>query len=142
MRKIVSLTLMVVLFGAPAATLRAQTGEGVTRTFNAPLDKVWTVTESVLKSLGFSIDERDRAVGWILTESRGVDFKDFGVYGEGTRHRLRLTLKAAGEGRTQVTVQRELYREERILWMKERKPLRTTDQSVETGVLNAIEQSL
>ena len=30
-KRIVSLTLMVVLFGAPAATLRAQTGEGVTR---------------------------------------------------------------------------------------------------------------
>ena len=75
---------MVALFGAPAAMLRVQTGEEATRTFNASPDNVWGVTESVLKSLGWSIDARDRAAGWILTESRGVDF---GVYGEGTRHR-------------------------------------------------------
>ena len=112
------------------------------RTFDAPLDRVWTVTESVLKSLGWDIDTYDRAVGWILTDSRGVEFKDYAVYGKGLRHKLRISLKTAGESQTTVTVERELYTEERILWMAERKPVPATDQTVETGILDAIGRSL
>ena len=113
-----------------------------TRTFSAPVARVWTVTESVLKSLGWEIDKADRDVGWMLTESRGVEFKDYAVYGKGLRHKLRVAMKAAGDGRTTVTVERELYAEERILWMAERKPVEAPDQSVETGILDAIERSL
>jgi len=142
MKRIATLVLLLVLLGASAATLSGQAGEPVTRTFNAPLERVWDVTESVLKSLGWEIDERDRAVGWILTGSRGVEFKDYGVYGEGTRHKLRVTVKAAGEGKTSVSVERQLYKEERILWMKEQKPIRTTDRSVETAVVDAIGRAL
>jgi len=112
------------------------------RTFDAPLDRVWTVTESVLKSLGWEIDTYDRAVGWIVTDSRGVEYKDYAVYGKGLRHKLRISLKAAGESRTTVTVERELYTEERVLWMAERKPVPATDQTVETGILDAIGRSL
>lgn len=112
------------------------------RTFDAPLDRVWTVTESILKSLGWEIDSYDRAVGWIVTDSRGVEYKDYAVYGKGLRHKLRISLKAAGESRTTVTVERELYTEERVLWMAERKPVPATDQTVETGILDAIGRSL
>jgi hypothetical protein len=112
------------------------------RTFDAPLDRVWTVTESVLKSLGWGIDTYDRAVGWIVTDSRGVEYKDYAVYGKGLRHKLRISLKAAGESRTTVTVERELYTEERVLWMAQRKPVPATDQTVETGILDAIGRSL
>ena len=142
MTRIATPMLVIALLGMSGTTLSGQTGEPVTRTFNAPLERVWTVTESVLKSLGWDIDERDRAVGWILTDSRGVEFKDFGVYGEGTRHKLRITLKAAGQGKTSVSVERQLYKEERILWMKERKPLPAKDRSVETDVLDAIGKAL
>jgi hypothetical protein len=142
MRRTVTLAVILALLGAWAVPLPGQTATPVTRTFVAPLDRVWTVTESVLTSLGWDIDKQDRAVGWILTDSRGVEFKDFGVYGEGTRHKLRLTLKSAGEGRTAVAIERELYKEERILWMTEREPLQPTDTRVETGVLDAIEKSL
>lgn len=142
MKRIATLVLLLLLLGASAATLSGQAGEPVTRTFNAPLERVWDVTESVLKSLGWEIDERDRAVGWILTNSRGVEFKDYGVYGEGTRHKLRVTVKASGEGKTSVSVERQLYKEERILWMKEQKPIRTTDRNVETAVVDAIGRAL
>ena len=142
MKRIATPLLVLALLGISAATLSGQTGEPVTRTFNAPLDRVWAVTESVLKSLGWDVDERDRSVGWIVTDSRGVEFKDFGVYGEGTRHKLRVTVKAAGEGRTSVSVERQLYKEERILWMRERKPIETKDRSVETAVGDAIGRAL
>jgi hypothetical protein len=142
MKRITTPLFLLALLGMFPATLSGQTGEPVTRTFNAPLDRVWAVTESVLKSLGWDIDERDRSVGWIVTDSRGVEFKDFGVYGEGTRHKLRVTVKAAGEGKTSVSVERQLYKEERILWMKERKPIPAKDRSVETAVVDAIGRAL
>ncbi len=142
MKRITTSLFLLALLGMFPATLSGQTGEPVTRTFNAPLERVWVVTESVLKSLGWDIDERDRSVGWMVTDSRGVEFKDFGVYGEGTRHKLRVTVKAAGEGKTSVSVERQLYKEERILWMKERKPIPVKDRSVETAVVDAIGRAL
>ena len=112
------------------------------RTFDAPLDRVWTATESVLKSLGWDIDTFDRAVGWILTDFRSVDFKESAVSGKGLRHKLRLSLKAVGQSRTTVSVERELYEEKRTLWMIERKAVTAPDQTVETRILDAIQQTL
>jgi hypothetical protein len=136
---LLALALGLGLAGPPAPSGAA---DAPSRTFDAPMDRVWAVTESVLKSLGWDIDKSDRAVGWILTDSRGVDFKDYAVYGKGLRHKLRVALKAAGEGRTTVSVERELYTEERILWMTDRKPVAATEQTVETGILDAIQKSL
>jgi hypothetical protein len=135
-------SLALALALASAHDTLAQTGAPVSRTLGAPFERTWLVAESVLKSLGWEVDTKDATVGWIVTDSRGVEFKDFGVYGEGTRHRLRLTLRRAGDGRTIVTVERELWKEERILWMKDRKPIQPADRAVETAVLDAIERSL
>jgi len=139
-RWVVLMLLAGLLLGAVSGCLEA--ADVPNRTFDAPLDRVWTVTESVLKSLGWEIDTFDRAVGWILTDSRGLDFKEYAVYGKGLRHKLRLSLKVVGEHRTIVTVERELYTEERILWMAERKPVPATEQTVETGILDAIGRGL
>ena len=128
--------------GLAATPGSARAADAPTRTFDAPVDRVWAVTESVLRSLGWEIDQSDRAVGWFLTDSRGVEFKDYAVYGKGLRHKLRIALKAAGEGRTTVSVERELYTEERILWMTERKPVVATEQTVENAVLDAIGKAL
>jgi hypothetical protein len=136
---LVGLVLLLALAGPPDPLAAA---EVVSRTFEAPTDRVWTVTESVLKSLGWEVDQSDRAVGWLLTDSRAVDFKDYAVYGKGLRHKLRIAMKAAGAGRTTVSVERELYTEERILWMTERKPVQAPDQAVEKGVLDAIQAAL
>ena len=142
MTRIATLLMGLTLLTASPVDLAAQPASPTSRTFAAPIDRVWAVAESVLKSLGWDIDKSDRAVGWILTDSRGVEFKDYGVYGKGPRHKLRLSLKAVGEGRTSLSVERELYTEERILWMTERKPLPKIDASVEEGVLDAIQKSL
>jgi hypothetical protein len=130
--------LALVLLAATVAAVFAQSGPPVARTFAAPMDRVFAVAESALKSLGWTIDEKDGKAGWIRTDSRGVDFKDFGVYGQGTRHKLRLTFTAAGEGQMAVAVERELYKEERILWMTDRKPLEASDRAVELAVLDEI----
>ena len=79
-----ALVLGVLLSGAGPRPARAQ---DTSRTFNAPADRVFTVTRSVLKSLGWDIDKEDRDVGWIRTDSRRLDGDNFGVYAKGVKHR-------------------------------------------------------
>ena len=130
--------LMAVL--VTAATLAA--AEPVERTFNAPVDRVWGTTEAVLKHLGWDLDKTDRTIGFITTDSRRVDGDNFGVYEKATRHRLRLHVKAVGDSRTTVSVERSLFARERILFVDKDEPLTATDQNVEKAVLDAIGKAL
>jgi hypothetical protein len=111
---------LFILAGSPAVT----TADEATATFAAPLDRVWAVTGSVLKSLGWEIEKSDRTIGWITTESQRVEGEDSGVYAKGTRHRLPITMKETG-GRTAVAVDKD-------------EPLATTDRSVERELLTAL----
>lgn len=129
--------VLAAMLGSPASA-----ADPVTRTLHAPVDRVWTTTEAVLKQLGWDIDKADRTIGWITTDSRSVEGEDYGVYAKGTRHKLRIQMKPAGESRTSVTVERTVFKRERILWMDKDEPLATNDQTVEKSLLTAIEKSL
>jgi hypothetical protein len=131
------LALALLLIGAPTAA-----AEPLSRTFAAPVDRVWTVAEAVLRHLGWDIDKADRTIGFITTESRRLEGEDYGVYAKGTRHRLRLHIKAAGDQRTTVSVERTVFRRERILWMDRDEPVAAADQAVEQAVLDAIGKAL
>lgn len=100
------------------------------------------VTRSTLKGLGWDIDKEDRAVGWIRTDSRRLEGEDFGVYSKGTKQRLRVVIKALGTNRTSVTVERRVWKEERILWMDKEEDITVRDHRAEAAVLDAIAQSL
>jgi hypothetical protein len=113
-----------------------------TRVFDAPLDRVWTVARSTLRGLGWDIDKEDRAVGWIRTDSRRVEGDDFGVYAKGVKHRLRLLFKSLPDGKTAITVEHPVWKEERILWMDKTEEVPTTDHRVEKEVLDAIAATL
>jgi len=137
--------LLCLLAAGPVAALLAASpasADDRSRTFTAPADRVWTVARSTIESLGWKVDKEDRDVGWLLTKSRGVDHDDYGVYAKGTRHRLRLVVKGRDGGKTDVTVERRLWKEERILFMDKEEELHTTDRSVEKQVLDAIGKSL
>jgi len=112
------------------------------QTFPVSLDRAWSTTEKVLDVLGWEIDKSDRTVGWLTTDSRKLDGEDYGVYAKGTRHRLRIHLKAEGGNRTTITVERSVFKRERILWIDTDEPVATQDQTVERGVLAAIGESL
>jgi hypothetical protein len=128
---------------APLALVVAATAaEAVERTFNAPVDRVWTTTEAVLRHLGWDVDKADRTIGFITTDSRRVDGDNFGVYEKATRHRLRLHVKAAGESRTTVSVERTVFKRERILFVDKDEPIAATDQQVEKALLDAIGKAL
>jgi hypothetical protein len=120
----------------------ATAADEVSRTFDATVDRLWAVTEAVLKQLGWDIDTADRTIGWITTDSRLVEGEDYGVYAKGIRHRLRLIIKDAGAGKTTVTVERSLFTRERILFVENEKPLATPDRSVEQSILAAIAKGL
>ena len=124
-----------------AAGARAQTDDR-TRVFDAPEDRVWVVTRSTLKGLGWGVDKEDRAVGWIRTDSRRLEGEDFGVYSKGTKQRLRIVIKALDANRTSVTVERRVWKEERILWMDKEEDITVRDHRAEAAVLDAIAQSL
>ena len=113
-----------------------------TRTFAAPAARVWVVTASTLRSLGWKIDKEDRAVGWITTKSRPIAHGEYGVYAKGTKHALRLLVKGRDGGRTEVTVERRVFKEERILWMDKEEDLKSADRIVEKQVLDAIAKAL
>jgi len=132
------LLLLVIASEAPAA-------EPVAQTFNAPVDRVWTVTEAVLKQLGWEIDKKDRTIGMIGTDSRSVEGENYGVYAKGVRHRLTLYVKAASDNRTTVTVEREVFKRERILWIDKDEPFAasaSSNRDVERSILSAIGKAL
>jgi hypothetical protein len=135
-----TLALLILAVLMPTAA-DAQADERV-RVFNAPLDRVWTVTRSTLKGLGWDIDKEDREGGWIRTDSRRLEGEDFGVYAKGTRQRLRVVMKALDPARTQVTVERRVWRQERILWMDKEEDIQVPDQLAEKKVLDDIAAAL
>jgi len=138
MRRQILAAALVVVAAGPAAGA----GDAVGGTFSAPADRLWTVTLAVLRQLGWDIDKADRDIGWITTDSRKVDGEDYGVYAKGTRHRLRIIVKGVPSGKTTVSVERMLFRRERILFVDNDEPLPTTDHSVEQAILAAIAKAL
>lgn len=134
--------LVIVLALALALPASALGADPVTRTFNAPKDKVWSMTQGVLKTMGWDIDKADQAVGMMVTESRRIDGEDYGVYAKGVRHRLQVHMKEAGANRTTVTIERFVFERERIVFVDKDKPIPAQDQSVEKAVLDALGKSL
>lgn len=134
--------LAAVLAVLLAAAVPALAAEPLSRTYNAPVERVWGVTESVLKFLGWDVDKADRGLGMITTDSRRVEGEDYGVYAKGTRHTLRITIRAAGDNRSTVGVERTVFKRERILWMDKDEPIQVSDQEVEKSILDAIARAL
>jgi hypothetical protein len=97
----------------------------------------------VLKQLGWDIERQDRTIGMITTESRRLEGEDYGVYAKGLRQRLTLQLKAAAPGRTTVTVERDTFRRERILWIDKDEPANAgSSTDAQRAVLAALGKAL
>ena len=135
--------LLSVLLVTLALTTPTTAAEPVAQTFNAPMDRVWTTVEAVLKQLGWDIERKDRSIGMITTESRRLEGEDYGVYAKGLRHRLTLHVKAASESRTTVTIERDTFRRERILWIDKDEPANAGGGTeVQRSVLTSIGKAL
>jgi hypothetical protein len=106
------------------------------------VDRVWTVTRSVLKSLGWDIDKEDRDVGWITTDSRRVEGENYGVYEKAVRHRLRIVIKGGSGAVADVTIERRLYKSERKVFVTTEEDVPVKDHDVERKILDEIGRSL
>jgi uncharacterized lipoprotein len=138
MKRALSVLLLTLALNAPATA-----AEPVAQTFNAPADRVWTTVAAVLKQLGWDVDREDRSIGMITTDSRRLQGENYGVYAKGLRHRLTLHVKAASENRTTVTIERDTFRRERILWIDKDEPANAGGGTeVQRSVLAAIAKAL
>ena len=136
MRVLAAATLLLLALAGPVVA------GPLSQTFGVSADHAWTTTERVLKVLGWDIDKADRAIGWLTTDSRRVEGEDYGVYAKGVRHRLRINIKAEGDKKTRISVERTVFKRERILWVDKDEPATSADQAVEKDVLAAIRKSL
>ena len=135
--------LLSLLLVTLALTVPATAAEPVAQTFNAPMERVWSTAEAVLKQLGWDIERKDRSIGMMTTESRRLEGEDYGVYAKGLRHRLTVHVKAASETRTTVTIDRDTFRRERILWIDKDEPANAGGGTeVQRAVLAAIGKAL
>jgi len=135
--------LLSLLLVALALTVPATAAEPVAQTFNAPMERVWTTAEAVLKQLGWDVERKDRSIGMMTTESRRLEGEDYGVYAKGLRHRLTVHVKAASETRTTVTIDRDTFRRERILWIDKDEPANAGGGTeVQRSVLAALGKAL
>ena len=100
----------------------------------------------MLRGLGWDVDKRDPGGRVLVTESRRLDGENFGVYAKDLRHRLRVQVKSVDESKTLVTVERILFRRERIFWVNSDDPVTlpdsTRNQQAEQDVLTAIGRAL
>ena len=64
------------------------------------------------------------------------------MYAKGTRQRLRVAIKALDPARTQVTVERRVWKQERILWMDKEEDIQVPDQLAEKKVLDDVAAAL
>ena len=140
MMRLIAALVLVAALGQAAVAVAA---EPVAQTYNAPIDRVWSAAQAVLKQLGWEIERQDRSIGMITTESRRLEGEDYGVYAKGIRHRLTLHIKAASENRTTVTVERDSFRRERILWIDKDEPANAGGGAeIQRSVLAAIAKGL
>jgi hypothetical protein len=137
MTHVLRAVILALLLAVPASAAGT-----VEFTFNASVDRVWDKTMAVLKVLGWDIDKSDRSVGIIVTESRRVDGDNFGVYEKALRHRLQLNVRKASDTRTVVSVERSVFKRERILFVDKDEPIDDPRTEVQKSILDAIGKSL
>jgi hypothetical protein len=138
MRHVLRATVLALLLAVPAGAAPVEF------TYNAPVDVVWEKTLAVLKVLGWDVDKDkvDRSIGFIVTDSRRVDGDNFGVYEKSLRHRLHINVRRASDTRTTVSIERTVFKRERIVFVDKDEPIEDPRTDVQKSILDAIGKSL
>ena len=138
MTHVLRAVLLILLLTGPAASAP------VAVTYNAPVDVVWDKTLAVLKVLGWDLDKDrvDRSIGFIVTGSRRVDGDNFGVYEKSLRHRLQIHVRRVSDSRTTVSIERSVFKRERIVFVDKDEPIEDARTDVQKSVLDAIGKTL
>jgi hypothetical protein len=138
----------VAAVGLALGPILAAAGEPVTVIFAAPIERVWTATLAALEREGWGVDDAARPIGLVTTRSERLEGYPDPVFASEKRVRLRVRLRALDDGRTSVSVEPELFRRERTLWLERDQVVETTDplvapdRTLERAVLAAIGKAL
>ena len=136
MTHVLRVAVVILLLATPAAA------GSVEFTYNAPVDRVWDKTMAVLKVLGWDIDRADQSIGIIVTGSKRLDGDNFGVYEKALRHRLQLNLRRASDTRTTISIERTVFKRERILFLDKDEPITDPRTETQRSILDAIGKAL
>src|SRR6476659_1809315 len=77
-----------------------------------------------------------------FTYNAPVDGDNFGVYEKAVRHRLQVNVRRASDTRTTVSIERSVFKRERILFVDKDEPLQDPRTEVQKSILDAIGKSL
>ncbi|MBI1846305.1 MAG: hypothetical protein HY294_00725 [Candidatus Rokubacteria bacterium] len=138
-RAVITCSLLTVLLLFPAIA-RAQETEA----FAAPVDRVWAATLAALERQGWGVAQHDCAIGRIVSRSHRLA----GSLSVSRRVQLALSVRTAGDGAARVTVEREIFDRERVLWIRHDEfvtvhdPLMAGDRALERSLLAAIRHGL
>lgn len=130
-----------------AAVMPVAAGDGLTAIFPAPVEKVWKATKATLEAQGWDVDDTERPLGLIVTNTARLSGDDYLFIAKSVRMRLRVRVAAVAADRTAVTVEREVLTRERLLFVERdvvagpRDPL-AVNRDVERAVLRGIAQAL
>jgi hypothetical protein len=138
MTHVLRAAILALLLTVPAAAAPVEF------TYNAPVDVVWDKTLAVLKVLGWDVDKdkADRSIGFIVTDSRRVDGDNFGVYEKSLRHRLQIHVRRVSDSRTMVSIERSVFKRERIVFVDKDEPIEDPRTEVQKSLLDAIGKAL
>jgi hypothetical protein len=138
------LLLALGLLGAPTG---ASAGDLLAREFAAPVERVWRATLAALAAQKWGVDEADQTIGAIITKSHRLDGEEGRMWSTTTRLRLRLSVIPLGDERARVSVEREVFRRERMFWVERDHPIDVVDPAranldTEDALLSAIAAGL
>jgi hypothetical protein len=138
---------LLLALGLLVAPAPGDAGPLVTREFPVSVERAWAATVAILTAQGWGVDDADRTVGAITTKSHRIDGEDGGMWSETTRLRLRLSVRPVTADRARVSVERDVFRRERIFWVERDERIRLVDPArpeteLERALLLAIGQAL
>lgn len=121
------------------ALVSTASGDTVTELFDVPLEQAWNAAYASLDQQ-WGVDEFDRAIGVLVSKTHRLSDAGVWIIMRQLRVRLRLSVLPVTSSQVRVSVQRELVRRKRVLWVErdERVQQTTADATYELAVMRDI----
>jgi len=121
------------------ALVSTASGDTVTELFDVPVEQAWNAAFAALDGQ-WGVDEFDRAIGVLVSKTHRLSDAGVWIIMRQLRVRLRLSVLPVTASQVRVSVERELVRRKRVLWVErdERVQQTTADATYELAVMRDI----
>jgi len=121
------------------ALVSTASGDTVTELFDVPVEQAWSAAFAALDQQ-WGVDEFDRAIGVLVSKTHRLSDAGVWIIMRQLRVRLRLSVLPVTASQVRVSVERELVRRKRVLWVErdERVQQTTADATYELAVMRDI----